>query len=516
MNSTPHKSEHDSPSLLDKLDEIVPTPLAEFDAFPKLPSAYKTRSESRGFLTLFVGILAFFLILNDLGEYIWGWPHYEFSVDRDRNNNMNVNVDLVVNMPCQYLSVDLRDAVGDRLYLSSGFKRDGTKFDVGQATALQEHSDALSARQAISQSRSSHGFFSTLFQRSASLYKPTYNYQPDGSACRVFGTVVVKKVTANLHITTAGHGYQSRQHVDHKLMNLSHVITEFSFGPYFPDITQPLDNSLEIANDPFVAYQYFLHVVPTTYIAPRSSPLRTAQYSVTHYTRVLGHHTGTPGIFFKFDLDPLSLEIQQRTTSFVQFAIRCVGVIGGIFVCMGYAVKITTHAVEAVSGSDKSQGIVAAEASGIGRKRWGSTDLHKRSGSRILPQGSGWVVEGGSPYGSYAGTPVSNGFPSPALSSYSSPGFPGSVPVSPNPNGPPPSKRSSTGYAMGLASPPVFGPSSQSAPTPYSPVAATSPIPGSAFYSHFPPTPNGASTFPPAFSAHVHNGGATDKIKKDD
>lgn len=31
-----------------------------------------------------------------------------------------------------------------------------------------------------------------------------------------------------------------------KVMNLSHVITEFSFGPYFPEITQPLDNSLEL------------------------------------------------------------------------------------------------------------------------------------------------------------------------------------------------------------------------------------------------------------------------------
>lgn len=28
-------------------------------------------------------------------------------------------------------------------------------------------------------------------------------------------------------------------------MNLSHIITEFSFGPYFPEIVQPLDNSFE-------------------------------------------------------------------------------------------------------------------------------------------------------------------------------------------------------------------------------------------------------------------------------
>ena len=30
------------------------------------------------------------------------------------------------------------------------------------------------------------------------------------------------------------------------VMNLSHIITEFSFGPYFPDIVQPLDYSFEI------------------------------------------------------------------------------------------------------------------------------------------------------------------------------------------------------------------------------------------------------------------------------
>jgi hypothetical protein len=32
-------------------------------------------------------------------------------------------------------------------------------------------------------------------------------------------------------------------------MNMSHVITEFSFGKYFPEITQPLDNSFEVTHD---------------------------------------------------------------------------------------------------------------------------------------------------------------------------------------------------------------------------------------------------------------------------
>lgn len=74
----------------------------------------------------------------------------------------------------------------------------------------------------------------------------------------------------------------------------------------------------------FVAYQYFLSVVPTTYKAPRAKPVSTNQYSVTHYTRVLTHDNGTPGIFFKFDLEPLRMTVHQRTTTLMQLFIRYV------------------------------------------------------------------------------------------------------------------------------------------------------------------------------------------------
>lgn len=513
MSSTMGPDRPGSPTLLEKLDEMVPAPLAQFDAFPKLPSTYKTRSESRGFLTLFVAFIAFLLVLNDLGEYIWGWPDYEFSVDPDASSDLNINVDLVVAMPCQFLSIDLRDAVGDRLYLSNGFRRDGTKFDIGQATSLNEHAVMLSAQQAVAQSRKSRGLFSTWFRGGGSQYKPTYNHQKDGSACRIYGTITAKKVTANLHITTVGHGYASNQHVEHKLMNLSHVISEFSFGPFFPEITQPLDNSFELTYDPFVAYQYYIHVVPTTYIAARSAALQTHQYSATNYMRKMNSHHGTPGIFFKFDMEPLSLTIHQRTTSLVQLMIRCCGVIGGVFVCMGYAVRITSRAVEAVAGPDKSQGIVAAEASGVGvgiRKRLGSADLRLRPGSspggNVMRQGAGWVVEGGSPYGSYANTPVSGGFASPAIPSYAA-----------SPYASPAHSRNTSGLGLGISSP-SFGPPSGS-PTPRTahvgtpgvaypfPTAATAGSPylgatsmpstpgtsGNGFYAHFPPTPNTAN-----------------------
>ena len=44
-------------AFIDKLEAVLPPGLAKLDAFPKLPGTYKARSESRGFLTLFVAFL---------------------------------------------------------------------------------------------------------------------------------------------------------------------------------------------------------------------------------------------------------------------------------------------------------------------------------------------------------------------------------------------------------------------------------------------------------------------------
>jgi endoplasmic reticulum-Golgi intermediate compartment protein 2 len=81
-------------------DALDTTTFAKLDAFPKIPSTYKARSESRGIMTLFVAFLAFMLVVNDIGEYIWGWPDFEFSVDDSSSKYLSINIDLVVAMPC--------------------------------------------------------------------------------------------------------------------------------------------------------------------------------------------------------------------------------------------------------------------------------------------------------------------------------------------------------------------------------------------------------------------------------
>jgi len=219
---------------------------------------------------------------------------------------------------------------------------------------------------------------------------------------------------------------------------------------------------------------------------------------------------------------------------------RCVGVIGGVFVCMGYAIRITSRAVDVVSGADQAQGTIAVEATGVRtgsglRAKFTGSQLHARRSSlaRVVQQGHRWAVEnstvgGNAPFGtpppsSSAGsfTPASR----PPSGIYGG-GSPYS-PYAPSPNLAPPALSVNGAGSPGMAQPgvglginsPSFGPAGagSAAPSPSafptaatvgSPYAPTSPgmmshshpVPPSprsrtpsSNYAHFPPTPNPAT-----------------------
>ncbi|KAM0791808.1 hypothetical protein ACM66B_004068 [Microbotryomycetes sp. NB124-2] len=320
-----------------------PPPLDAFDAFKKTNATYKEKTERGGVLTVVVALVIALLVWTELREYLYGDASYQFSVDKGIAHELQLNLDATVAMPCHYLTVDVRDAVGDRLHISDEFKKDGTSFDIGQAKRIENIKNAkeISATRMI---HDSHG---------RRVFPKTANIIEDGPACRIYGSMAVKKVTGNLHITTLGHGYLSWEHTDHKLMNLSHVIHEFSFGPYFPKIAQPLDNSVETTDAHFHIFQYFVSVVSTTYIDARRRVLHTSQYSVTDMSRVTEHGKGVPGIFIKYDIEPMALTIRERTTSLLQFLVRLAGIVGGILVCTDYGFRTLSFMLDRAVANPK-------------------------------------------------------------------------------------------------------------------------------------------------------------------
>ncbi|TNY17198.1 endoplasmic reticulum vesicle transporter-domain-containing protein [Rhodotorula diobovata] len=317
-------------------ESVISKPPPLEAATPQTNSTYREKTTRGGLFTLIVSLVVAALVWTECRAYFWGEPSYEFSVEREIAHDLQLNFDATVATPCHYLTVDVRDAVGDRLHISDEFKKDGTTFDIGHARSLKSAHDG----QGVSASKMVRD------AKGRRVFAKTGNVVDDGPACRIYGSMEVKKVTGNLHITTLGHGYLSWEHTDHALMNLSHVIHEFSFGPYFPRIVQPLDNSVEITNAHFHIFQYFLSVVSTTYVNAARRVLRTNQYSVTEMSRTTEHGKGVPGIFFKFDVEPMSLTVRERTTGLVQFLVRLAGIVGGILVCSDFGFRTADFFVE--------------------------------------------------------------------------------------------------------------------------------------------------------------------------
>ena len=175
----------DSSSLLDSLGRAS---LRDFDAFPKVAASYRTRSSGGGLTTIGVTLLVMGLVWGELREFLFGEPKMSFSVDHRLGHALQINVDITVAMPCHFLTVDVRDAVGDRLHISDELTKDGTTFEIGQAHRLQsiKYGTSLSASRMIRDSRGK-----AAFGRTAHLVQ-------DGPACRIYGPLLVKKVTGNL------------------------------------------------------------------------------------------------------------------------------------------------------------------------------------------------------------------------------------------------------------------------------------------------------------------------------
>lgn len=199
-------------------------------------------------------------------------------------------------------------------------------------------------------------------------------------ACRIYGSLEGNKVQGDFHITARGHGYiefGGQQHLGHESFNFTHQINELSFGPHYPNLLNPLDKTGDITEAHFHKFQYYLNIVPTIFTSrrvstpsgaldPRLLPqpptldmtphskskdgrvthvpitskqkrdhrsIFTNQYAATSQSREVASNT-IPGIFFKYDIEPILLIVSARNTSFLALAVRLVNVISGLLLKM--------------------------------------------------------------------------------------------------------------------------------------------------------------------------------------
>jgi endoplasmic reticulum-Golgi intermediate compartment protein 2 len=165
--------------------------------------------------------------------------------------------------------------------------------------------------------------------------------------------------------------------------NFSHYITELSFGPHYPSLLNPLDRTISTTPVHFHKFQYYLSIVPTIFtqrrVATKSGSLDPAaipqpptldlmaikdkngkevshivnklskadpktlftnQYAATSQSRAVAENT-IPGIFFKYDIEPILLIVAEQRSSFLALMVRLVNVISGVLVGGGWLFQLS-------------------------------------------------------------------------------------------------------------------------------------------------------------------------------
>lgn len=158
------------------------------------------------------------------------------------------------------------------------------------------------------------------------------------------------------------------------------MITELSFGPHYPTILNPLDKTMASTESHYYKYQYFLSVVPTiyskgaraldsTYTSNPSSRgnknlIFTNQYAATSQSDSIPENPFyVPGIYFKYNIEPILLLISEERSSFLSLLIRLVNTVSGVMVTGGWVYQLSGWVIELVKKrrSGVSEGVLTGK-----------------------------------------------------------------------------------------------------------------------------------------------------------
>lgn len=137
--------------------------------------------------------------------------------------------------------------------------------------------------------------------------------------------------------------------------NFSHVISELSYGSFYPSLVNPLDRTVNLATANFHKFQYYLSVVPTVYSVGRST-IQTNQYAVTEQSKEIEPHSNIPGIFVKYDIEPILLAVHESRDGFFVFLIKLINVVSGVLVAGHWGYTLSEWFVEVLGRRRRSSG----------------------------------------------------------------------------------------------------------------------------------------------------------------
>ncbi|PGH23056.1 hypothetical protein AJ80_02829 [Polytolypa hystricis UAMH7299] len=360
----------------------VAASLRTFDAFPKTKPTYSTSTRRGGQWTILVFLLCGALSFSELRTWYNGQENHHFSVEKSVSRKLQLNMDIVVAMTCDNLRINVQDAAGDHILAGELLEKQDTSWaawnrelnyktkGVPEYQKLHEE-DSQRLFEQEEDSRVGHVLHEAARYVKRKFPKgPKVKKKDTLDSCRIYGSLQGNRVQGDFHITAKGHGYfEFGHHLEHSAFNFSHLITELSFGPHYSSLLNPLDKTISSTPTHYYKYQYYLSVVPTIFtragvvdpynrilpdpstISPKDhSTIFTNQYAVTSQSRELPQSPRyIPGIFFKYNIEPLLLVVSEERGSLLALLVRLVNVASGVLVSGNWLFQLANWAVEMLS-----------------------------------------------------------------------------------------------------------------------------------------------------------------------
>lgn len=319
------------------------TKVRTFDAFPKVDQEHTVRSARGSMSTMLTVFFTLVILWIEVGGYLGGYVDHQFIVDHQVHNGLNINLDIIVAMPCEYIHTNVVDITDDRFLAAELLNFEGCRFFTPPMFRINDENNEHETPEL------DHVMQENL-RAEFNVQGGRFNQGTGSPACHIFGSIPVNQVNGDFHITGKGLGYHDRLFVPMEALNFSHIISEFSYGTFYPLIDNPLDFTGKVTHEPFQSYKYFAKVVPTVY-EKLGIEIDTTQYAITEQHRAYKQKSeGIPGIHFKYDFEPIKLLIAEKRIPFIQFVTRLGTIVGGLLIVAGYLLRLYEKVLRVLFG----------------------------------------------------------------------------------------------------------------------------------------------------------------------
>lgn len=315
--------------------------LKQLSAYAR-PESHLTRQTMHGaFVTVLGLVLALTLGGNEMHHFLKLSRTTKLAVDVQRRHDLSIYLDVSFpSVPCAVLSIDALDVSGtseNDASFAKGFDLHKIRLDKdGRKIGRAEYHTPQSQR--VIEESGGAAMMNVNVPQAMKHLVEMEDEEKGHEGCHLSGSMLVKRVAGRVHISV--HQQMVFQLLPQLLgghhvpvvLNMSHVIHRFSFGPPYPGLVNPLDGYSRIVDTNFANFKYFLKVVPTEYHGRFGGVTETHQYSVTEYsTPIPMDGSKVPALDFLYDLSPIVISVNDRPPSLLHFVVRMCAVIGGVF-----------------------------------------------------------------------------------------------------------------------------------------------------------------------------------------